>query len=134
MISKYRQRLSVIIVLSLLCSSIGLVNAQTCDFNLEAEQNWDTYGIGGTCVYGTNNIFVGDVDSDDEMEIITGGFSYYPINNSENNAIADKYRQLSKNSKNIIFGGRLAEYKYYDMHQVIGSALKKFKTYNNDRS
>ena len=82
MISKYRQRLSVIIVLSLLCSSIGLVNAQTCDFNLEAEQNWDTYGIGGTCVYGTNNIFVGDVDSDDEMEIITGGFSYYPINNS----------------------------------------------------
>jgi len=56
---------------------------------------------------------------------------YYPINNSENNAIAEKYRQLSKDAKNIIFGGRLAEYKYYDMHQVIGSALKKFKTYND---
>jgi UDP-galactopyranose mutase len=34
-----------------------------------------------------------------------------------------KYRDLSRQEENIIFGGRLAEYKYYDMHQVIGSAL-----------
>jgi UDP-galactopyranose mutase len=38
-----------------------------------------------------------------------------------------KYKKLSTNEKNVIFGGRLAEYRYYDMHQVIGSALSKAK-------
>lgn len=49
---------------------------------------------------------------------------YYPVNDSENNLKCSKYKDLSKNIKNTIFGGRLAEYKYYDMHQVIDSALK----------
>jgi hypothetical protein len=75
--NRYRYLISIILSISLLCSSIGLgVDAQIGDFNLEAEQNWDTYGVGGTCVFGTNNIFVGDVDSDDTMEILTGGFAY----------------------------------------------------------
>jgi hypothetical protein len=75
--------ISTVLLACLLCSSIGLgVKAQTEDFNLEAEQNWDTYGEGGTCVYGTNNIFVGDVDSDGAMEIITGGFAYGTLNGS----------------------------------------------------
>jgi len=50
---------------------------------------------------------------------------YYPINNDKNNEIYKKYKNLSKKT-DIIFGGRLAEYKYYDMHQIIGSALTKF--------
>ena len=58
------------------------VNAQTEDFNLEAEQNWDTYTVGGTCVYGTQNIFVGEVDGDGAMEILTGGFAYSTANGS----------------------------------------------------
>lgn len=49
---------------------------------------------------------------------------YYPINNDRNNKIYKNYKSLI-DKKNIIFGGRLAEYKYYDMHQVIASALKK---------
>lgn len=49
---------------------------------------------------------------------------YYPINDDKNNVIYEKYCALSKQYNNVIFGGRLAEYKYYDMHQVIGSALK----------
>ncbi|EMM0379262.1 UDP-galactopyranose mutase [Pluralibacter gergoviae] len=52
-----------------------------------------------------------------------GNEPYYPINNGDNMNIYKKYRDLAKNEKNIIFGGRLAEYKYYDMHQVISSAL-----------
>jgi UDP-galactopyranose mutase len=56
-----------------------------------------------------------------------GDTPYYPINDEKNNKIYNKYKELSKNYPNIIFGGRLAEYKYYDMHQVIGSALKKSK-------
>jgi UDP-galactopyranose mutase len=50
---------------------------------------------------------------------------YYPINNDENNEIYRKYQEASLNLPNVIFGGRLAEYKYYDMHQVVGSALSK---------
>lgn len=52
---------------------------------------------------------------------------YYPINNEENNQIYQKYKTLTKKQSNIIFGGRLAEYTYYDMHQVIGSSISKFK-------
>lgn len=52
---------------------------------------------------------------------------YYPVNDINNNARFKKYQDLAKQSDNVIFGGRLAEYKYYDMHQVIGSALKTVK-------
>lgn len=52
---------------------------------------------------------------------------YYPINNNKNDLIFKKYKELTTQHPNVIFGGRLAEYRYYDMHQVIGSALKKVK-------
>ncbi len=52
---------------------------------------------------------------------------YYPVNDIENNTKYQQYRYLVEQEKNIIFGGRLAEYKYYDMHQVIESALNKVK-------
>lgn len=48
---------------------------------------------------------------------------YYPVNDEKNNVLYRKYRDLAKQEHNVIFGGRLAEYKYYDMHQVIASAL-----------
>jgi UDP-galactopyranose mutase len=52
----------------------------------------------------------------------------YPVNDLENNAKYNKYREISSGEDKIIFGGRLAEYKYYDMHQVIESALKFSKS------
>ncbi|MCR5483511.1 MAG: UDP-galactopyranose mutase [Bacilli bacterium] len=52
---------------------------------------------------------------------------YYTVNDDKNNKLADEYRELAKKEKNVIFGGRLAEYKYYDMDDVIKSA---FDTYN----
>lgn len=52
---------------------------------------------------------------------------YYPVNDEVNNSILEKYKDLANQYKNVIFGGRLAEYKYYDMHQVIDSALKFIK-------
>jgi UDP-galactopyranose mutase len=51
-----------------------------------------------------------------------GDEPYYPINDDKNMELFKKYRQLAK-TEDVIFGGRLAEYKYYDMHQVIRSAL-----------
>jgi len=50
---------------------------------------------------------------------------YYPINDDNNNITYRKYHSESLKEKNVIFGGRLAEYKYYDMHQVVASALSK---------
>lgn len=55
----------------------------------------------------------------------TTGEPYYPINNKYNNDIYQKYYQVSKKKSNTIFGGRLAQYQYYDMHQIIGSAITK---------
>lgn len=57
---------------------------------------------------------------------------YYPINDDKNNKIYQKYKKLSLTFPNIIFGGRLAEYKYYDMHQIVGSALSKTKRILNN--
>lgn len=51
---------------------------------------------------------------------------YYPLNDDKNNSLYLKYKQKI-NSDKYIFGGRLADYKYYDMDQVIGSALVKIK-------
>ena len=56
-----------------------------------------------------------------------GNESYYPINDEKNNKIYEKYKKLSLKEKNIIFGGRLAEYKYYDMDKVVQSALELVK-------
>lgn len=49
---------------------------------------------------------------------------YYPINDDKNQKLFEKYQLLSQKDNNIIFGGRLAEYKYYDMHHVIEKALQ----------
>lgn len=55
---------------------------------------------------------------------------YYTINNDQNNQLAEQYSKLAINEKNVIFGGRLAEYKYYDMDDVIKSA---FDSYNKNK-
>lgn len=53
--------------------------------------------------------------------------AYYPINDEKNQAIFNIYQKMAEKINNTIFGGRLAEYKYYDMHQIIGSALMNVK-------
>lgn len=52
-----------------------------------------------------------------------GEEAYYPVNNERNQKLYAQYADLAKKEKNVIFGGRLAEYKYYDMDDVIKSAL-----------
>ena len=60
---------------------------------------------------------------------------YYPVNNEEDNLRYSDYKRLSDSVfPKYVFGGRLAEYKYYDMHQVIGSALHKFKQLINSNN
>lgn len=52
-----------------------------------------------------------------------GDEPYYPVNDDKNGKLYAEYKKLADNEKNIIFGGRLGEYKYYDMDAVIASAL-----------
>ncbi len=49
---------------------------------------------------------------------------YYPVNDEKNNSLADRYRSLTEAEPNVIFGGRLAEYKYYDMAPVIEKVMQ----------
>ena len=52
-----------------------------------------------------------------------GDEPYYPVNDEKNGALYNKYKELAEKETNIVFGGRLGEYKYYDMDAVIASAL-----------
>ena len=54
-----------------------------------------------------------------------GDEPYYPVNDAKNSALYQEYRKLGDAEKNVIFGGRLGEYKYYDMDQVIMAALDR---------
>jgi hypothetical protein len=56
--------------------------SQSSSLTLEAEQHWETYGVGGTCIHGSHNLFVVDADGDCVMEAITGGLMYNIINGS----------------------------------------------------
>lgn len=53
-----------------------------------------------------------------------GDEPYYPINNEENDALYAEYRKLAEKEPNVLFGGRLGQYRYYDMDKVIASALE----------
>ena len=54
-----------------------------------------------------------------------GDEPYYPVNDEKNGKLYDAYKALAEQEQNVIFGGRLGEYKYYDMDQVIAVALEK---------
>ena len=54
---------------------------------------------------------------------IKGDEPYYPVNDDRNNSLYEQYKQLADNEKKVIFGGRLGQYKYYDMDKCIESAL-----------
>lgn len=58
-----------------------------------------------------------------------GSEAYYPVNDSENEGTYCKYKELALSESNTYFGGRLAEYKYYDMDKVILSAINLFRKY-----
>lgn len=53
-----------------------------------------------------------------------GDEPYYPMNDEKNNTLYEKYKALADQEKNVLFGGRLGRYKYYDMHHVVAQALE----------
>jgi UDP-galactopyranose mutase len=61
-----------------------------------------------------------------EFPVTNNEEPYYPINDSKNRDIQKKYKRYAKSIKNFTFGGRLADYAYYDMDMTISAAMKKF--------
>lgn len=74
----------------------------------------------GQEVYDSPNTVVSEEYS---TEYKDGMEPYYPVNDVRNNELAEKYRSLAENETNVIFGGRLGQYKYYDMAPVIEQVL-----------
>lgn len=72
--------------------------------------------------YGTQPVTVISREYPSEWKL--GEEPYYPVNNKKNEEVAEKYRALAAAEQNVIFGGRLGEYRYYDMDKVIEAALK----------
>lgn len=64
------------------------------------------------------------VSEEYSTEFKPGMEPYYPVNDERNNQLAEAYRELAKKEKDVIFGGRLAQYKYYDMAPVIEEVMK----------
>ena len=52
---------------------------------------------------------------------------YYPVNDEKNNALFEEYKKLAEKEENVIFGGRLGDYKYYDMDKVVAAALARLE-------
>ena len=66
------------------------------------------------------------VSEEYSTEYKEGMEQYYPVNDDRNNALAELYRKMASNEEGVIFGGRLGEYKYYDMDKVVEQVLSLF--------
>ena len=64
------------------------------------------------------------VSEEYSTEFKPGMEPYYPVNDERNNALAEQYRALAEAEPNVIFGGRLAEYRYFDMAPILEKVLK----------
>lgn len=93
--------LFLLLVLVLLSFGCQKIVGQSDELVLEWEQHWDTYGTGGTCCYGTQNFFVGDIDADQTEELITGGFSYR-MENETRISFEAPLRIWNWNGKNLV--------------------------------
>ncbi len=56
-------------------------------------------------------------------EWVDGAEPYYPVNDAKNQELYERYRELAKSEENVIFGGRLGQYKYFDMHHIVEQVL-----------
>ncbi len=78
----------------------------------------------GEDVYASPRTVVSEEYSTEYKE---GMEPYYPVNNDGNNKLADLYREKAAQEQDVIFGGRLAEYKYYDMDDIVEKAMQRWE-------
>lgn len=96
------------------------------------EHKWFTFGKDDS----GNDIPKTVISREYSSEWKVGDEPYYPVNDERNNALYAQYKELAAQEKNVVFGGRLGEYKYYDMDAVIAAALavgqKELRGKHND--
>ena len=83
--NKLQKSLGLVLLFLLISSlsvAVALDSSHYGNFELEAEQHWETYGVGGTCIPGTHNLMVADLDGDGVSEMVTGGFMYRYVEGS----------------------------------------------------
>ncbi len=101
----------------------AVVNYTDADtpFTRIIEHKWFEFGVDrdGQPIPGTV------ISREYSLEWHPGEESYYPVNDRKNTALYEQYRKKADMETNVIFGGRLGEYKYYDMDQVIARALER---------
>lgn len=90
------------------------------------EHKWFEFGKGEDGNDLSKTVISREYSSEWEL----GDEPYYPVNDDQNGKLYAEYKKLADKECNVIFGGRLAEYRYYDMDAVIAAALKTFKNLN----
>lgn len=101
---------------------VNYTDAETPYTRIIEHKHFDTFG---SAVYENNKTVVSREFS---SEWKPGTEPYYPINNDRNQALYARYLELANGEHDVIFGGRLAEYKYYDMAPVINKAITDYYT------
>jgi hypothetical protein len=95
-------RLFLVLFLAIFCfSTIMATKAQNNPLVLECEQHWPTYGVGGTCIPGTHNLFLTNIDDDAAIEIGTGGYSYCLASNGSTTSREAPLKIWNWNGQNI---------------------------------
>jgi UDP-galactopyranose mutase len=123
--------------------SLGHLQYRTLRFETEELENCDNYQGNAVINYTSGDVPYTRIIEHKHFEfgkqsntIITkeypsewknGMEPYYPINDEDNGKLFQKYKEIAKNDNNVIFGGRLGNYKYYDMDKVIEEALDLVK-------
>ena len=94
------------------------------------EHKWFEFGIGED----RNDLSKTIISKEYSVEWKPGDEPYYPVNDEKNSKLYGEYKVLADKEKKVIFGGRLGEYRYYDMDQVVEAALSKANELCNDEN
>ena len=89
------------VIISASLFALPQAKGQVDNLALESEEHWETYQVGGTCISGAHNLFVGDIDQDNKAEIITGGSSYSMLPNGTTTSREAPLRIWNFNGQNF---------------------------------
>lgn len=103
------------------CAVVNYTSAQVPFTRIIEHKHFESFGA---AVYDNPRTVISREYS---TEWQAGMEPFYPVNDARNQSVYEKYHDLAKQETRVIFGGRLAEYRYYDMAPVIAEAMKHFK-------
>jgi hypothetical protein len=94
--------ISLMVLMLFVVFAVPLVVSGSMTLSLQAEQHWETYGVGGTCIPGQHNAYIADVDGDGTPEILTGGHTYEALSNGSHTTIMGSLKIWSWDGQHLI--------------------------------